>query len=60
MRGLTRRTLLAQMVAAAAAAGAGRRAGAADLQPLRVASALSDDIAPVVYGIAAGVLTAPS
>jgi NitT/TauT family transport system substrate-binding protein len=54
MAPLGRRALLAGAVAALAAR---RPARAADLQPIRVASALSDDIAPVVYGIAAGIFS---
>lgn len=54
MPALTRRAVLAGIVAALAAQ---RPARSADLQTVRVASALSDDIAPVVYGLAAGVFT---
>lgn len=54
MPALSRRALCAGAVAALAAR---RPARAADLQPVRVASALSDDIAPVVYGIAAGIFS---
>jgi NitT/TauT family transport system substrate-binding protein len=49
---VTRRALIAAGIAVLASR---RPARAADLQPVRVASALSDDIAPVVYGIAAGI-----
>jgi NitT/TauT family transport system substrate-binding protein len=52
---MNRRSML---VAGAAAALAARRpARAAELQTVRVASALSDDIAPVVYGVAAGIFS---
>src|ERR1700722_1931412 len=54
---IARSTLLAQLAAAAAAFAATPRARAADLQTVRVASALSDDIAPLLYGIAAGIFT---
>jgi len=57
MPAITRRTALAQLAAGVAVVAADRGARAADLQPVRVASALSDDIAPVVYGIAAGIFT---
>lgn len=53
-RALARRTVLVQ---AAAFVAAGRGARAADLQPVHVASALSDDIAPLLYGISAGIFT---
>src|ERR1700733_15289834 len=54
---IARRTLLAQLAAAAAAFAATPRARAADLQTVRVASALSDDIAPLLYGISSGIFT---
>src|ERR1700722_13370919 len=54
---IARSTLLAQLAAAAAAFAATPRARAADLQTVRVASALSDDIAPLLYGIASGIFT---
>jgi NitT/TauT family transport system substrate-binding protein len=51
---MNRRALLAQF-AAAGAATAATGVRAADLQPVRVASALQDDIAPLLYGIASGI-----
>jgi NitT/TauT family transport system substrate-binding protein len=53
----TRRTALAQLAAGAAAFAATRNARAADMQTVHVASALSDDIAPLLYGIASGIFT---
>jgi NitT/TauT family transport system substrate-binding protein len=55
MQLIARRTLLAQLAAAAAAFAATPRARAADLQTVHVASALSDDIAPLLYGVSSGI-----
>jgi NitT/TauT family transport system substrate-binding protein len=49
--------LLAQLAAGAAAVAAPRNARAADLQTVHVASALQDDVAPLLYGIASGIFT---
>ena len=57
MRPVTRRKSLAQLAAGVAALGASRAVRAADLQTVHVASALSDDIAPVLYGLASGIFT---
>ena len=57
MAAITRRTSLAQVAAGIAALAAPRAARSADLATVHVASALSDDIAPLLYGIAAGIFT---
>jgi NitT/TauT family transport system substrate-binding protein len=50
---VTRAALLATLAASAAAAPAGVRSAA--LQTVHVASALQDDVAPLLYGIASGI-----
>jgi NitT/TauT family transport system substrate-binding protein len=57
MAAITRRTLFAQLAAAGAAVASGPVARAADLTKVQVASALSDDIAPVLYGMASGIFS---
>ena len=49
--------ILARLAGAAAAVAMPLRVRAADLQTIHVASALQDDVAPLLYGIAAGIFT---